>query len=47
MHCLISKIKLSNVLYRIFAKVLTNRLQAIMPNLISEHQSAFLSDRLI
>ena len=30
-------ISLSNVLYRIFAKVLTNCLQAIMPNLISEH----------
>ena len=40
-------ISLSNVLYRIFAKVPTNRLQAIMPNLILEHQSAFLSDRLI
>ena len=40
-------ISLSNVLYRIFAKVLTNRLQAIMPNLILKHQSAFLSDRLI
>ena len=40
-------ISLSNVLYRIFAKVLTNRLQAIMPNLISEHQSTFLSDKLI
>ena len=40
-------ISLSNVLYHIFAKVLTNWLQAIMPNLISEHQSAFLSNRLI
>ena len=40
-------ISLSNVLYCIFAKVLTNRLQAIMPNLILKHQSAFLSDRLI
>ena len=40
-------ISLSNILYRFFAKVLTNRLQAIMPNLISEHQSAFLFDRLI
>ena len=40
-------ISLSNVLYRIFAKVLTNRLQAIMPNLILEHQIAFLFDRLI
>ena len=27
-------ISLCNVLYRIFAKVLTNRLQTIMPNLI-------------
>ena len=40
-------ISLSNVLYRIFAKVLTNRLQDIMPQLISNHQSAFMSDRLI
>ena len=40
-------ISLSNVLYCIFAKVLINRLQAMMPNLISEHQSAFLSDKLI
>ena len=34
-------------MYHIFTKVLTNRLQSIMPNLISEHQSAFLFDRLI
>ena len=40
-------ISLSNVLYRIFAKVLINWLQTIMPNLISKHQSAFLSDKLI
>ena len=30
-----------------FSKVLANRLQKIMPQLISEHQSAFLSDHLI
>ena len=38
---------LSNVLYRIFSKVLANKLRDIMPLLISEHQSAFMSDRLI
>ena len=40
-------ISLSNVLYRIFTKVLTNRLQDIMPQLILDHQSAFMLDRLI
>ena len=30
-------ISLSNVLYRIFAKVLANRLRNIMPHIISDH----------
>ena len=40
-------INLSNVLYRIFAKVLTNRLQDVLPQIISKHQSAFMFERLI
>lgn len=40
-------ISLSNVLYQIFSKVLANRLKDIMPHIILEHQSPFLSDHLI
>ncbi|XP_019151047.1 PREDICTED: uncharacterized protein LOC109147845 [Ipomoea nil] len=40
-------IALSNVVYRVIAKIMTNRMKPLMDDIISESQSAFIPDRLI
>lgn len=40
-------LSLSNVVYKLVTKLLANRLKNVLPHIISENQSVYLSKRLI
>ena len=40
-------ISLCNIVYKIISKTIANRFKALLPNIISENQNAFTSDKLI